>query len=104
MSTHSISSMTGFGSAEKRIGTTLYRIEIKSLNHRFLDIKVRYPRELSQLEQSIRKKIQSRLGRGSVEFKIELVRDPSESTFDFRVNATLAKQLSECYSEISKLC
>src|SRR5690606_5678639 len=67
-------------------------------------IKVRYPRELSQLEQSIRKKIQSRLGRGSVEFKIELVRDPSESTFDFRVNATLAKQLSECYSEISKLC
>ena len=62
-----IKSMTGFGrgsfvNAEKQIN-----IEIKTVNHRFLDLSVKLPRQLMWCEDSIRKQVQGVLSRGKVD-------------------------------------
>lgn len=60
-------SMTGFGRAElEREGRKL-TVELKSVNHRFSEVNVRFPRELSPLEERIKRLITSRLGRGRID-------------------------------------
>ncbi len=60
-------SMTGFGRAElEREGRKL-TVELKSVNHRFSEVNVRYPRELSPLEERIKRLVASRLSRGRID-------------------------------------
>lgn len=66
-----VMSMTGFGSAEGVIGSQKYRIELKSVNHRFLDLKLRLPRELQSAEVAIKSFVQSRVNRGAIEMKVD---------------------------------
>ena len=49
--------MTGYGKANLSKNAREYQVEIKSLNHRYLDISVRMPRVLSYLEEEVRKEI-----------------------------------------------
>ena len=58
-----IQSMTGYGRAKQ--GSMI--IEIRSVNHRYLDISVRFPRALSFLEEPLREFLTGRLARGKVE-------------------------------------
>lgn len=60
-------SMTGFGRAEAEEGGRKVTIEIKAVNHRFLDINIRMPRTLGFAEETIRKTIKDRLERGRVD-------------------------------------
>lgn len=90
--TEKIYSMTGFGSCQGRVGKFPVRVEIKSLNHRFLDLKLRAPRELSPIEMKLKSAIQSSLGRGSVEVKIESnLNEEDEGGFEFK------KELAHSY-------
>ena len=59
--------MTGFGRAEAETDGKKITIEIKTVNHRFLDINIRMPRTLGFAEEGIRKTIKSRLSRGRVD-------------------------------------
>jgi uncharacterized protein (TIGR00255 family) len=65
--------MTGYGTAEASLSGQRHRIELKSVNHRFLDLKVRLPRELQAYDALVRAAIQARFARGSVELKLERV-------------------------------
>ena len=60
-------SMTGFGRAETEDQGRKLTVEIKSVNHRFLDINIRIPRTLGFAEERVRKTIKSQLGRGRVD-------------------------------------
>jgi uncharacterized protein (TIGR00255 family) len=62
-----IRSMTGFGSAEVLTPSGRFTVEIKSVNHRFTEIVVRLPRDLSALEERVRTVVQSRVLRGRIE-------------------------------------
>ncbi|MBL7715293.1 MAG: YicC family protein [Bdellovibrionales bacterium] len=73
-----IQSMTGYGSAEGEIAGRKYRIEIRTVNHRSLDLKLRIPRELLAVENSLRTFLQNQFARGSMEFRIDRVSE-SES-------------------------
>lgn len=66
-------SMTGFGAGEVVAGAGRYGVEVRSVNHRFLEVVVRLPRNLSVLEDRVRAVVQSRLLRGRVD--VVLVRD-----------------------------
>jgi len=67
-----VTSMTGFASIESRTDSeTRFRMEIKSLNHRFLDLKCRLPRELSSAEIPLRAFLQKEFSRGSIDLKVE---------------------------------
>lgn len=60
-------SMTGFGRAEAEMEGRKVTIELKAVNHRFLDINIRMPRTLGFAEEGIRKTIKNRLSRGRVD-------------------------------------
>ena len=59
-------SMTGFGLAEGVTPSGTYRIEIRGVNNRFLEIQIRQPRFVINLEQQIRKEIGAFISRGSL--------------------------------------
>lgn len=60
-------SMTGYGRAMRETDGRQLTIELKSVNHRFLDLAFRMPRNLMFLEDDARKLISSRLARGHVD-------------------------------------
>ncbi len=59
--------MTGFGAGQARTDSEELAVEVRSWNHKFCEIKVRLPRELSLLEPGIIKAVKDRIARGSVE-------------------------------------
>ena len=63
-------SMTGYGKAEYSKGGVTLTVEVKTVNNRFLDIIPKYPRCFVQLDDLIRKTVQSKLARGRVELFI----------------------------------
>lgn len=60
-------SMTGYGRGDREIDGRQMTIELKSVNHRFLDLSFRMPRNLMFLEDAARKAIGARLNRGHVD-------------------------------------
>ena len=66
-------SMTGFGRGESSGAGYQFSIELKSVNHRFLEIIVRSPRNFSSFEERIRKTLQERFQRGRIEVHVNVV-------------------------------
>lgn len=75
-----IKSMTGYGRAEAIITDKKVSIEIKSLNHRFLEIFVRLPGVYSSLEPEVKRKITDRFARGRIEVSIRRDSDQSANS------------------------
>jgi len=62
-----IKSMTGFGRGAAEGGEVRCEVEIKGVNHRFLDMKARLPAELLHLEPDLRVRLKQRVARGRVD-------------------------------------
>ena len=87
-----IRSMTGFGRGSFSSHEKQINIEIKTVNHRFLDLSVKLPRMLACFEDRIRKGVQNRLQRGKVDVFVtylELQKPSSQVNVD--------KGLAEAY-------
>lgn len=67
-----VQSMTGFGRGEKINEKIHITVEMKTVNHRFLDLNLRLPRALQNLEETINKQIAQYLKRGRVEFFLNM--------------------------------
>ncbi len=65
-------SMTGFGGGEHPVGTGKVSVDIRALNHRFLDVRVRMPRELLDLAGFVEHLCRERLSRGRVEVAVRV--------------------------------
>ncbi|GIQ67682.1 YicC/YloC family endoribonuclease [Xylanibacillus composti] len=70
-----IESMTGFGQAERTIGGFAIRIEVRSVNHRYLETVVRFPRDMTRFEDLIKRTVQGRLKRGRIEVFLSIERE-----------------------------
>ncbi|APB30476.1 YicC/YloC family endoribonuclease [Vagococcus teuberi] len=91
-------SMTGYGHGECQREDYQIVVEIKSVNHRFLDTQVRLPREYNHLEMEMKKVLKNQLSRGRVECFVTLTRESSSSqelTINWKVLDRLVKDLSE---------
>src|SRR5919198_4221752 len=88
----SLRSMTGFGRAEVGAGPIAITVEARSLNHRHLDVTLRLPRALADLEMDARRLVQSRLERGRVEIAVQLSPTPNASAQQVRVDQALAAE------------
>ena len=94
-----IKSMTGYGKAEKIIEQRTYQIEIKSVNHRYLDISVKMPKQLSYLEEEIKKVVSSKIKRGKVDIFINFENNSAQGK-----NITINTEIAKIYiSELRKL-
>lgn len=65
-----ILSMTGFGSGAARIGGRAYRVEIRSVNHKGLSLRMQLPPELSAADLAAQRLVRDRLGRGAVDVSV----------------------------------
>lgn len=96
-----IKSMTGFGKSILINEQREYQIEMKSVNHRYLDINVRIPRQLMYLEEAIKKEISSKIKRGKIEVFINF-QDKKQEGEKVLINKDMAKSYIHQLQEIAK--
>lgn len=86
--------MTGFGKSSLSQNAREYQIEMKSVNHRYLDISVKLPKQLSFLEEEMKKQIASQIKRGKIDVFV---------TFDNRSgegkSISINQELAQMYIE-----
>ena len=85
-----IKSMTGYGKSNMSKNLREYQVEIKSVNHRYLDISVKMPRSLSYLEEEIKKAISAKVTRGKVDVFITFNNNSLEGR-DIKINTEIAR-------------
>ena len=84
-----IKSMTGFGRCEVTEGNRKSTVEIKSVNHRYLDVNIKMPKSLNFFESTIRTLLKEYMERGKVDLYITY-EDFSEERFSLKYNEELA--------------
>ena len=84
-----IKSMTGFGRCEVTEGNRKYTVEMKSVNHRYLDVNIIMPKMLNFFESTIRTLLKEYMERGKVDLYITY-EDFSEERFSLKYNEELA--------------
>jgi len=94
-------SMTGFGASDLATAAGRYTVEARSLNHRFLEIMVRLPRELAPLEDRIRALVQGRVLRGRVEVAI-MRENYGKRLRTVRIDLDLAKAFASALNELKQ--
>jgi len=65
-------SMTGFGIGEGDSGPVTITLELRSVNHRFLDVSLKLPGVVSFLETDIRKFLKENVARGRVTVAVQM--------------------------------
>lgn len=86
-----IKSMTGFGRCEITEGQRKFTVELKSVNHRYLDVNIRMPKKLNFFESAIRNLLKQYAQRGKVDIFITY-EDSSENQVALKYNAALAEE------------
>ena len=87
-----IYSMTGFASATRELAGAALNVELRSVNHRYLDLQFRLPEDLRALEPGLRELIAAKLQRGKVECRVGLNALPAAQK-SFELNLEVMKQL-----------
>ena len=85
-----IKSMTGYGKSSLSINSREYQVEIKTVNHKYIDTNIKMPRIISYLEEEIRKTISSKIKRGKIDVSINF-ENYSKDGNDVKINTELAK-------------
>ena len=97
-----IHSMTGFAAGSTEFSAGSLTLDLRALNHRYLDVQMRMPDELRPLEPALREAIAAQLTRGKVECRIGLsMRHDGESPA--QLNQVLLQQLSQWNDEVRAL-
>lgn len=86
-----IKSMTGFGRCEFTDEKRKFTVELKSVNHRYLDVNIKMPKKLNFFESSIRTLLKEYIERGKVDVYITY-EDYTEDNYALKYNASLAAQ------------
>lgn len=96
--------MTGFGRASERNQAGQFVAEISSVNHRYLEVSVRVPRELLSFETSIQQKIREKARRGKVQVRFEVAWAPEFRVLELReeVLESYLARLDDFYRKIGR--
>lgn len=87
-----ISSMTGYANASRELQGASLVLEMRAVNHRYLEVMFRSPDEVRAIEPQCRELIASRLSRGKVEVRISFNR-PAEAQTSLQLNMDMVGQL-----------
>ena len=86
-----IKSMTGFGRCEVSEAERKFTVEMKGVNHRYLDVGIRMPKKLNFFETSIRNLLKKYIQRGKVDLFITY-EDYTEGRMALKYNSSLASE------------
>ena len=96
-----IYSMTAFASGICETEYGQLALELRSLNHRYLELALRLPDDLRAAEPKVREQLGTRLQRGKVDCHIKLKRRPGAGGAKLALNKQLASQLEKLATELS---
>lgn len=96
-----IRSMTGYGKSTLSVDGREYQMEIKSVNHRYLDISVKMPKTISYLEDTIKKQISEKIKRGKVDVFVTFENNSQEGR-NIQINKELAKMYIKQLKELAE--
>lgn len=96
-----IKSMTGYGKESLIIDSREYQVEIKSVNHRYLDISMKLPRTLSYLEEKMKKIIASKVKRGKFDVYVNFINNSTEGK-NIKINTEIAKMYIKELKELAE--
>ena len=96
-----IKSMTGFGRCEVSEENRKFMVEMKSVNHRYLDVNIKMPKKLSFFESSIRNELKKYVQRGKIDLFITY-EDFSESNVCIKYNKEIAAEYLSYLKSMSK--
>lgn len=94
--------MTGFASADGRGAGLAWHWEVKTVNGRGLDVRLRLPPGFDSLEQPVREACQKRLTRGSVTVSLNIEEEGTAT--EIRLNETVLLQVAAAMERASALC
>ena len=97
-----IKSMTGFGRCEVAEGQRRFVVEMKGVNHRYLDVNIRMPKKLNFFETAIRSLLKQSVQRGKVDIFITY-EDLSESQVSLKYNETLAGEYLKYFQQMQEM-
>lgn len=93
-------SMTGFASIERPFHGGRIRLELKTLNHRFFDLRLRTCKEVAPLEFQIRTYLQGKVLRGSVELRVDFSPSSEHSSPPYALNLDVARSILSSVNEL----
>lgn len=93
-------SMTGMGIGQAHAGITAIRVEIRSVNNRFLDLAFRMPPALAEFENGLRARVQAAVTRGRVTVNVELER--GQDDVEVRFNEPFIHAVLESAREVAE--
>lgn len=94
--------MTGYGKGETSGEGRKWIVELKSVNHRFLDIAIKMPRNITLLEERIRGEIKKKISRGRIDVYIK-IQDEGEQKRQVKLDKALSKAYYSALEEISNM-
>ena len=93
-------SMTGYGRGEAQGLSKQFTVEIKSVNHRYLEVFIRQPRQYAMLEENIRRFVQKFIQRGRVDVFIK-VEELGEQKPEIKVDKEIAVAYYESLKDLA---
>ena len=96
-----IKSMTGFGRCESQQGERKFTVELKGVNHRYLDVNIRMPKKFNFYETAIRGLLKQYASRGKVDIFITY-EDASQNQVSLKYNETLAKEYMDYFRQMQE--
>lgn len=94
-------SMTGFANVSSECGSKRINLEIRSVNHRFLDLQFKMPDDFRYLESQLRESIAKEILRGKVECRIQ-IQSLEQHHHELAVNHDLIHELAELNNKLQK--
>ena len=93
--------MTGFGRGDSQVLDKSFQVELKSVNHRYMDVSIKMPKKFTYLEENIRKVIKSHIQRGRIEVYITY-ENIGESDTSISVDMPLAKEYLKAFMKLEE--
>lgn len=94
-------SMTGFGRCEITEGERKFTVELKGVNHRYLDVNIRMPKKLNFFDAAIRSLLKQYAQRGKVDIFITY-EDMSENQAALKYNSSLAEEYLKYFKQMQE--
>ncbi|MET0205304.1 MAG: YicC/YloC family endoribonuclease [Casimicrobiaceae bacterium] len=97
-----IISMTGFAAAAAELPGASLAVELRSVNHRFLDVSLRLPDELRAIEPTVRETLAGSLRRGKVDCRVSLNRTQANAS-GLAVDEAAVAKLAAAAAEVARI-
>ena len=96
-----IFSMTGFAGVEREIAAGVLQLELRSVNHRYLELQLKLDEQLRAFETLVRERINAKLVRGKVECRLSLVRRGVAGQ-QLQIDEAMLQQLAQLSAQVQQ--